>query len=218
MTTESTMTQFEEHRSDEHRSDEHRHKVVTLPEVSPNWFAAYTRSHHEKIVDAQLAERQVESFCPLYEARHRWKNRCAMDLRLPLFPNYVFVHIDRGERARVLALPGVLSLVSFGRNLAILPAYEIEALRASIGRRKVEPHPYLVVGERVRITAGALTGIEGVLLRKKNNYRVVLAFDALMRSVAVEVDEYDLEPVGRSADRFELQSVATTLCRLQPQP
>ena len=77
--------------------------LVPAQEVSANWFAAYTNSHHEKRVAWQLAERQIESFLPLYCARHRWKNRCEMNLKLPLFPNYVFVRIDppgAGARAR----------------------------------------------------------------------------------------------------------------------
>jgi transcription antitermination factor NusG len=169
-----------------------------LQESSGLWFAAYTSSRHEKRVASQLVERQVESFCPLYAERHRWKNRCESHLRLPLFPNYVFVRIEPRQRVRVLEVPGVLSLVSFGRNLAALPTREIEALRSSVDQSKIEPHPYLVIGERVRITAGAMTGIEGVLVRKKNHLRVVIALDVLMRSVAVEVDECDLEPATES--------------------
>jgi transcription antitermination factor NusG len=163
---------------------------------SANWFAAYTNSHHEKRVASYFAERQIESFLPLYSARHRWKNRCEMNLELPLFPNYVFVHIDPRERVRVLEVPGVQSLVGFGRTLAPLPQFEIEALRSGLGQRKIEPHPYLVIGERVRIKAGPMTGMEGVLVRKKNNFRVVLALDVILQCVAVEVDADDLEPAA----------------------
>ncbi|MGB6386264.1 MAG: UpxY family transcription antiterminator [Terriglobales bacterium] len=171
------------------------------PGFLANWFAAYTNSHHEKRVASHFHERQIESFLPLYSTRHRWKNGCDMNLELPLFPNYVFVHIDPRERVRILEVPGVLSLVGFGRNLAPLPDFEIEALRYALGQRKIEPHAYLVIGERVRIKAGPMTGMEGVLLRKKNNFRVVLALDAIMQCVAVEVDADDLEPAAKHADR-----------------
>ena len=160
-----------------------------------NWFAAYTNSHHEKSVASQLAERHVESFLPLYATRHRWKNRCDMNLELPLFPNYVFVRIDPRERVRVLEVPGVLSLVGFGKTLAALPDLEIEGLRSAITQRRIEPHPYLVIGERVRIKCGPLSGIEGVLVRKKSNFRVVLALDAIMQCVAVEVESEDVYPL-----------------------
>ncbi|MGB8012281.1 MAG: UpxY family transcription antiterminator [Terriglobales bacterium] len=164
-----------------------------------HWFAAYTNSHHEKRVAANLAERGLESFLPLYATLRRWKNRCQMNLELPLFANYVFVRIDPRERVRALEVPGVLSLVGFGRTLAPLPDFEIEALRCGLGRRKIEPHPYLVIGERVRIKRGAMMGMEGVLLRKKHNFRVVLALEAILQSVAVEVDAEDVEPAARPA-------------------
>jgi transcription antitermination factor NusG len=180
--------------------------LASAQEVSVNWFAAYTNSHHEKRVASYFAERQIEAFLPLYATRHRWKNRCEMNLELPLFPNYVFVLIDPRERVRVLEVPGVQSLVGFGRTLAPLPHFEIEALRSGLGQRKIEPHPYLVIGERVRIKAGPMTGMEGVLVRKKNNFRVVLALDVIMQSVAVEVDADDLEPAANYGGRVALPS------------
>jgi transcription antitermination factor NusG len=178
----------------------------TAQELFANWFAAYTNSRHEKSVVSHFRERKIESFLPLYSTRHRWKNGCDMSLELPLFPNYVFVRIHPRERVRILDVPGVLSLVGFGRNLAPLPDFEIEALRSMLGQRKIEPHAYLVIGERVRIKAGPMTGVEGVLLRKKNNFRVVLALDAIMQCVAVEVDADDLEPAAKHICRAILPS------------
>ncbi len=166
-------------------------------ELSARWFAAYTNSHHEKRVVEHFTERRVETFLPLYSALRRWKNRCTMNLELPLFPNYVFVRIDPRERVRVLEVPGVVSLVGFGQKPAPLPDFEIEALRSGLGLRKVEPYPYLVIGERVRIKAGAMMGMEGVLVLKKSNFRVVLALDVIMQCVAVEVDAEDLEAVSK---------------------
>lgn len=180
-------------------SEQQRSGFGVAQEFPANWFAAYTNSHHEKRVARQFGERQIQAFLPLYRTRHRWRNRCEVDLELPLFPNYVFVRIDPRKRVRVLEVPGVLSLVGFGRSLAPLPDFEIEALRSGLGKRTVEPHPYLVVGERARIKAGPMTGLEGVLIRKKNNFRVVLALDVIMQCVAVEVDADDLEPVLKRA-------------------
>jgi transcription antitermination factor NusG len=180
------------------------HGLAAAQEFSANWFAAYTNSHHEKRVASHFGERQIESFLPLYSALHRWKNRCEVNLDLPLFPNYVFVHIDPRERIRVLEVPGVLSLVGFGRTLAPLSDFEVETLRSCGGQRKIEPHPYLVIGERVRIKAGPMTGMEGVLVRKKSNFRVVLALDVIMQCVAVEVDADDLEPAAKYAGRAVL--------------
>ena len=61
---------------------------------------------------------------------------------------------------------------------------------------KCEPHPYLVVGERVRIKQGPLADFEGVLLRKKGTLRVVISLEMIMKSIAIEVDVTDVEPIG----------------------
>ena len=160
------------------------------------WFAVFTGTRHEKSVAQHFLERGIENFLPLYSEVHHWTNRRKVAVQLPLFPNYVFVRIDRRERGRVLQVPGVLSLVGCGYDPTPLPDAEIEWLRSGLHLRHFEPHPYLVVGERVRIKAGPLEGMEGILLRKKNNLRVVLTVALIKQSVAVEVDARDIEPVA----------------------
>jgi len=164
-------------------------------DVVPQWFAVYTTSRHEKTIAEHFALREIESFLPLYRAQRLWKNGCKMDLQLPLFPSYIFVRIAAHKRVRVLEVPGVLSLVGASGRPAPLPESEIEALRSSLPFVNCEPHPYLVIGERVRIRSGSLEGMEGVLLRKKGLLRVVLSLDLIMKSVAVEVDAENVDPV-----------------------
>ena len=161
------------------------------------WFAVFTRSHHEKRVSYHFEQRGIESFLPLYRTVHHWTNRRHVAVELPLFPNYVFAHVAISERVRVLESPGVLRIVSRGKDPAPLSQFEIESLRTGLHLRKVEPHPYLVVGERVRIVSGSMAGLEGVLLRKNANLRVVITIDQIMQSVSVEVDASEVEPVGR---------------------
>jgi transcription antitermination factor NusG len=166
---------------------------------TPQWFALSTIPRHEKNVSELLAQRCIEAFLPLYRTRRQWKKSCPVVLELPLFPTYVFVRIVRHARGAVLGLPGVLAIVGSPREPWPLPDLEIEALRSGLLERKIEPHPYLIVGERVRIKTGVMTGVEGVLVRKKNNFRVVLSLDTIMWSVAVEVDADDIEPANTFA-------------------
>jgi transcription antitermination factor NusG len=78
-----------------------------------------------------------------------------------------------------------------------LPQLEVEALRIGASLGKAQPHPYLKLGERVRIKSGLMAGVEGILVRKKNEFRFVLTLEAIMRSVAVEVDASELESVDQ---------------------
>lgn len=160
-----------------------------------SWFAAYTAPRHEKAVARHLIGRHIESFLPLYTSIRRWRNGCRLPIEKPLFPGYIFVHIARTESVKVLQVPGVVSIVSAGREPLALPGPEIESLRAALPVCRFEPHPYLVVGDRVRITSGSLQGIIGVLVRKKSNLRVVLTLDLIQQSVAVEIDAEQIEPL-----------------------
>jgi transcription antitermination factor NusG len=163
---------------------------------TPNWFAVYTSPRHEKRVAQCFIVREIEHFLPLYHPRHRWADGSTVTLDLPLFPGYIFVHIDRSERVRILEAPGVLKLVGgTGRQPAALPEAEIEALRAGLSLRRAEPCPLLTVGQRARIRSGALAGMEGVVVRQKGGLRVVLTVELIMQSVAVEVDAAELEPL-----------------------
>lgn len=158
----------------------------------PRWYAAYTCANHEKQVAAQLLERNVEHFLPLYEAVHRWKDR-RVRLRLPLFPGYVFARLPLCDRFEILQLPSVVRLVGFGGLPTALPDQEIETLRAGLScGLRAQPHPYLALGRRVRIQNGPLAGMEGILQRRKGKFRVVLSVDLIMRSIAVEAGIVDL--------------------------
>ena len=164
--------------------------------VQPRWYAVYTCVRHEKAVARQFSERDVDCFVPLYRAVHRWKDRRKV-LELALFPGYVFVRISLSERLKVLQVPSVVSLISFNGRPVPIEEKEIESLRHGLASAlHIEPHPYLTVGRRVRLKAGPLVGAEGILVRKKDSCRLVMSIDLLMRSVAVEVDEADVEPVG----------------------
>ena len=162
------------------------------------WYAAYTSANHEKRVAQQLTWRSVEHFLPVYESVRRWKDR-RVRLQLPLFPGYVFVRLALRDRLRVLAVPGVARLVGFDGCPTVVPAEDIEAIRACLeGNRDVQPHPYVRCGQRVRVLSGPLAGFSGIVVRQKNRARFVVSFDVLERSVAVEIDDSDLHAVARA--------------------
>jgi transcription antitermination factor NusG len=164
----------------------------------PQWFAAYVNSRHEKAVVRQLDDRCVESFLPLYQATHRWKNG-RHQVQLPLFPGYVFVRLESAERSKVLQVPGVNYIVSNHGIPTPLPHVEIEALRSALrGGVVAQPYPYLKIGTRVVIRKGPLEGVVGVLQRWRGQYRVVISVDLIMQSVAVEVDVSDVAALRNS--------------------
>ena len=176
----------------------------TAPKVDINtddqpWWALYTRHQHEKTVADMLATKGFDVFLPLYESMRRWKDRQKM-LSLPLFPCYVFVRGNLERKLQVVTTPGVHMILYHGEQLAVIPDSEIEAIRTVIdGRFRAEPHPFLKCGDRVRVIRGSLEGVEGILTRKKNLFRLILSVNMLAQSVAVEIDSADVEPTEEAA-------------------
>jgi transcription antitermination factor NusG len=175
---------------------------VNLPLALPieshaaNWYALYTAPRHEKAVADQISRRGIACFLPLYRSMRRWKDR-RKEVALVLFPGYVFVRVALQDRLQILQLPGAVRLVTFNGHPAALPEAEIETLRNRLsGTQVMEPHPYLRVGRRIRVCSGPLQGLEGIIVRKKERCRLIFSIDLIMRSVAVEVDEGDVEFVA----------------------
>ena len=154
-----------------------------------------TTPQHEKSTLRHLDYGGIEAFLPTYETSHVWKNRQKVKLELPLFPTYLFVRIDQGERGKVLRAPGVRQLVGNSREPLCLPDREIDFLRANLLRQKAEPHIGLVVGQRVRVKSGPMRGVEGCLIRKNGELRFVLTVQLIHHHVALEVDASKLEPI-----------------------
>jgi len=139
-----------------------------------------------------LSAKGFEVFLPLYESMRHWKDRDKL-LSLPLFPGYLFVRGEDDRRLQVVSTPGVHMILSNGSQFAAVPETEIQAIRRTIeGACRVEPHSFLRCGERVRVTRGTLEGVEGILVRKKNQYRLVLSVELLEQSVGVEIDATDV--------------------------
>jgi transcription antitermination factor NusG len=165
----------------------------------PKWYAAYTSANHEKRVAGELGRRSMQCYLPLHGSVRRWKDR-RVRLELPLFPGYVFVRVALRERLQVLQVPGVARLVGFDGRPAAVPNEDIEAIRTCLaGDHPLLPHRYLQRGQTVRVLSGPLAGLTGVVVRQKRRTRLVISFDLLMRSVAVELAPSDLSPSSVNA-------------------
>jgi len=159
------------------------------------WYALHTRHQHEKMVDQILTHKGFSTFLPLYATTHNWKDRTKA-LSLPLFPCYVFLKGGIERRLQILTTPGIYGLVSSAGQPAAIPNMEIEAIRRVVeSGTRVEAHPFLKCGNWVRVKCGPLTGIEGILVRKKNISRLVLSVEILGTAASIEVAAFQVEAV-----------------------
>lgn len=175
--------------------------LIEQVEFPRAWYALYTRHQHEKTVAHILTNKGFETLLPLYSVARRWKDRTKL-LFLPLFPCYVFLNGGLERRRDIMTTPGIHSLVCNAGQPAAIPPAEIGAIRKAVeSGSRLEPHPLLKCGDWVRVKCGPLERVEGILVRKKNLYRLVLSVEMLGKAAAIEIDAFLVErlnhkPVG----------------------
>jgi len=160
-----------------------------------SWYAVLTRARHEKTIAHRLGQQGITTFLPLVREVHRWSDRRKI-VELPLFSCYVFVRLNSSaeQRMRVLGLDGVFSFVGVRGAGTAIPDSQIDAVRTLISQEVPwHNHPFLKIGQRVRIRSGALDGVEGVLMARDGENTLVVSIDAIQRSLAVRIEGYDVE-------------------------
>jgi len=162
-----------------------------------HWYALYTRSRHEKQVAEFLQRQQVETFLPL---RRTWSSRQdrKVTIQVPALPGYLFVRctLYAETRALIKRASGVLRLVEHAGRPAAIPNNQIQSLRSALAASfNAEGHPYLRVGDRVRVVRGPMVGAEGYLVRvSESHHRLVIAVDYVNQALSVEIDAHCVEP------------------------
>jgi len=172
------------------------------------WYAIYTKHQHEKSSADVLTRKGFEILLPLYRSIRRRKDRNKSVLS-PLFPCYVFVRTDLVRKVDILRTPGVFWLVESGGSPCQIPDADINEINRIVqSPAQIAPHPYLKSGDWVRVRQGSLEGLQGILTRFKNQYRVVMTVEPLRKSVAVEVDISAIEPVSSKDQRAHHTNVS----------
>ena len=161
------------------------------------WYAAYTRPGYENRVACSLQARAIPFYLPTYQrtcpSGHAFTNRRHGNRTLPLLPGSIFVRMPWIDRALILGLPGVISLLTGWQYALPFPDFEIETLQANLSQVHARPHPYLHTGIRVSIQSGPLSGLTGLLQQQDLRVVVVLSFPAMSRSIAVVADGWELK-------------------------
>jgi transcription termination/antitermination protein NusG len=162
---------------------------------SPNWYAILTRSRHEKTVRDQLLRADVETFLPLYGRWSQWKDRKKL-IDFPLFPGYCFARFALADQFRVRNIRGVAGVLGNNGHPEAIPGGEVDALRRLIvSRFRIDPHPFLDVGDTVEVVRGPLAGVRGRLVRKDSATRLVISVTLIRQSVVVLIHPGDVAPV-----------------------
>jgi len=163
---------------------------------TPQWFAIRTRSRHERVVADQLEKQSIENFLPVVKTIHKWSDR-KKEVELPLFSGYSFARLVlcSSDRLRVLQTHGVAGFVGV-RGIGIpIPEGQIESLRTLVANEiPIKDHPFLQIGQRIRIKGGSLDGVEGTLAAQDDRH-LVISVEPIHRSLSVCIDGYTFEPI-----------------------
>ncbi len=169
------------------------------------WYALYVRSRHEKVVESGLRGKGYSAFSPFYRTKRRRVDRIA-EIDVPLFPGYVFCHFDSNKRLPILTTPGLVGVVGPGNRPQPVEDHEIASIRTiALSGRPVQPCSFLRSGQRIRLQAGPLMGAEGIFLRVKNEYHLVVSITLLQRAVSVVIEKNAVAPLflgERHAESF----------------
>ena len=157
------------------------------------WWVAHTKSRNEKALAHDLINREINYFLPM-SWKVRRKSRRTIKSLLPLFSGYVFFCGDENQRLELLRTDRGANLIEvINQQQLIDELVQIErVLRAG---EPITPHKYLKKGQKCRVIAGPLMGIQGIIVTLKGQTRLVLQVDMLGQAASVEIEIDMIEPV-----------------------
>lgn len=163
------------------------------------WYAVYTRPRWEKKVSELLSKRKVENYCPLNRVIHQWADRKKVVFQ-PLFTSYVFVYASEAEFLPVKQTDGVLNLVYWLGKPAVIKTEEIDAIKKFLNDyTDVKLEKITVnINDKVRITGGALTMLEGDVIEVKNSTLKVM-LPSLGYAMIAEVRKTNVEIINMAS-------------------
>ena len=162
---------------------------------SKKWLAVYTRPRHEKTVEKEFQKKEFEVYLPMLKERRKWSDRKKW-VEFPMFRSYVFVRTKINNTQIVLQTPGVVKVIKFGKEVAVVRNESIEAIKLMIeGGYNPEPLNYFIKGDPVEVKDGPLKGLVGEVIQLDKNDRLVVRVDAIQHSISIHIDRGFLKPI-----------------------
>jgi transcriptional antiterminator NusG len=165
-------------------------------EGSLQWYALRTKSRHEQKVAHRLESKDFQVFLPTIEAWSRRKDR-RKRITHPMFPGYLFVECELTKEAwlEIVNTPGVANLLGYTGRPTPVPEEQVYSIQKVVEAGvHIRHHPYLNVGDRVRVVDGPLKGAEGIMVGiNEKVQRLVVSVDLLNRGVEVELEGWAVE-------------------------
>ena len=164
------------------------------------WYAVYTRPRHEKKVFEALQEMGWETFLPMVTRIRVWKDR-KKKVEMPLFSSYLFARFDYKYRFDLLHISGVVKVVNFKGVPAVVPEWQIDALKKMIENpEKMQLEHYMRAGEQVEVTDGVFKGMRGAIKVIKGSTRLLVTIEGIQQTVSVELDSGFVKKIEQKSE------------------
>ncbi|MFC1807288.1 UpxY family transcription antiterminator [Candidatus Omnitrophota bacterium] len=153
------------------------------------WYALYTKPRHEKLVERELMKKGVDAFTPKLSLKKRWSDRSKI-IEEPVFKSYCFARFCLQDKSQIVGQEGVVTVVHFNKRYIEIQDSVINSIKIMVENDlKIDPYPYLKIGDPVLIKRGPLKGFEGCIIEKRSkNTSLVVSIDAIASSVKCIVD------------------------------
>jgi len=158
------------------------------------WRVAHTKSRREKALAHYLARAHIGYYLPMFVRQQSSTKRARTSL-LPVFNGYLFFQADDFDRHKALRSNHIAHILDVGDEQKLM-AELLQIEKALSGSEKIYPYDFVCEGQRVRVKKGPLSGVEGIIVRKTNSYRLVLSVESIMQSISVSIESDNVEPIG----------------------
>lgn len=152
------------------------------------WHALYVSSRQEKKVSSQLSERGIENYLPLVKTVRQWSDR-KKKVEFPLINGYVFVKTLPQEQDRIYSISGVVNFVRADGKIAVIREAEIDRMKQLIDLGYSIEASQLSrdyqKGDKIKIIAGPLNGIEGYIMEKNGSKNVEVLLESIGQCIKV---------------------------------
>ena len=164
------------------------------------WYGVCCKPRQEAVAEENLQRQGFHVYLPRVRIRQRRRGQW-VDVVEALFPRYLFIRIDllRHSAAPVRSTRGVVGLVRFGREPAVVPDAVMDALlrrEDSASGLHQDNHPLFCIGDPVQLVDGPLAGMEGIFAQEDGEKRVTVLLELLGKSNKISVNR---DSVARAA-------------------
>ncbi|HUC62930.1 MAG TPA: transcription termination/antitermination NusG family protein [Alphaproteobacteria bacterium] len=154
------------------------------------WYVVHTQAAAEAKARANLMLQRYETFLPCFRKRRRHARKIDTVLA-PLFPRYLFVHLDLDSQSwrSINGTFGVVTLVTFDDRPSAVPEGVVESIRARCDGAGIMDlkEPGFARGQALTIEDGPMANLTGLFEKVSSDERVVLLIEMLGRALRVAV-------------------------------